>query len=184
MLGPPPQVSLDLQKIHTDILAAHESGGRGLRRFNASEVQELLAALQTPATRSTAIMVVAHSSHSERDLEAILQSLMGADLSTEDLVWLLNAARRHIIQGRFKEGERLTHEFLEALKALLHHRDGQVVEWTLRTVEECGAQGIVFRGELAKIRPRPWSLWRAQSRTILELVTYLERRWSAREKPV
>ena len=177
-------MSLDLSRVHADILAAHQSGGRGLRRFTPPEVHDLLAALQNPATRSTAIMVVAHSSHSERDLEAVLLNLMSTDLSTEDLVWLLNAARRHIVQGRFKEGERLTHEFLEALRALLHHRDGQVVEWALRTVEECGAQGIVFRGELAKIRPRPWSLWRAQSRTILELVTYLERRWSAREKSV
>jgi hypothetical protein len=177
-------VILDIKQVKNEILAGHQAGGRGLRRFNPNEVQELLTALQNPATRSSAIMIVAHSSHSERDLETELQRLMSVDLTTEELVWLLNAARRHIIQGRFKEGERLTHEFLEALKALLHHRDGQVVEWALRTVEECGAQGIVFRGELAKIRPRPWSLWRAQSRTILELVTYLERRWSAREKPV
>lgn len=177
-------MSLDLAQVHAEIIKAHQADGRGLKRFSPSEVQELISALENPATRSMAIMVVAHSSHSERDLENTLLSLMKSDLSTEDFVWLLNATRRHIIQGRFKEGERLTHEFLEALKALLHHPQGQVVEWALRTVEECGAQGIVFRAELAKIRPRPWSLWRAQSRTILELVTYLERRWSAREKSV
>jgi len=177
-------VSLDLKKIHSEILAAHQAGGRGLWRFTPIEVDGLKLALQNPGEQHLAIMVVAHSSHSERELEATLQSLMAAKLSTEDLVWLLNAVRRHIIQGRFKEGERLTHEFLEALKALLHHPDGQVVEWALRTVEECGAQGIVFRPELAKIKPSLWFLWRAQSRTILELVTYLERRWSVREKSV
>jgi hypothetical protein len=177
-------VSLDLLKAHADILSAHQSGGRGLKRFSPTEIQELILALNNPQDRHLAIILVAHSSHSERELEATLLSLMSVDLSTEDLVWLLNAVRRHIIQGRFKEGERLTHEFLEALKALLYHRDGQVVEWALRTVEECGAQGIVFRPELAKIKPSFWFLWRAQSRTILELVTYLERRWSAREKPV
>ncbi len=177
-------MSLDLKKIHSDILAAHQAGGRGLRRFTPTEVEQLRLALQNPMEQHLAIMIAAHSSHSERELESTLQSLMTAKLSTEDLVWLLNAVRRHIIQGRFKEGERLTHEFLEALKALLHHPEGQVVEWTLRTVEECGAQGIVFRPELAKIKPSFWFLWRAQSRTILELVTYLERRWSVREKSI
>lgn len=177
-------MSLDLKLVHAEILAAHHAGGRGLRRFSPQEVEALNLSLKNSAEQHLAIMLAAHSSHSERDLEGTLQNLMTSKLSTEDLVWLLNAVRRHIIQGRFKEGERLTHEFLEALKALLHHSDGQVVEWTLRTVEECDAQGIVFRAELAKIRPRPWSLWRAQSRTILELVTYLERRWAAREKSV
>ena len=176
-------MSLDLPRAYAEIKASLQAGGRGLRRLSADEIMALEQSLKStdPLIRHQAIMVAAHNSHSERDLEPTLIELMRSTLSAEDLVWLLNAARRHIIQGRLKDGDRLTHEFLEALKTLLHHKSGQVVEWTLRTVDECSAQGIVFRPELAKIKPSLWSIWNAQNRTILDLVTYLERKWSERE---
>ena len=174
-----------LAEAYQQTLAATRSGGRGLTRFSEEETAQLALALSgdDPTARHQALLLAAHAAYPLRELEERLTALMAAPLKAEDMVWLLSAVRKNVIQARFKEGERLTHEFLERLRALLHHREGVVVEWALRTVEECGAQGIVFRQEFAKIKPSPWSLWRAQSRTILELITFMERRWAQREKP-
>ena len=173
-----------LSEAYQAIRVATDSGGRGLRRFSEAEVAQLNLALQSAdsTARHQALVLAAHSAYPLRELESTLTSLMQRPLIPEDMVWLLSAVRKNVMQARFKEGERLTHEFLESLGKLLHHQDKAVIEWALRTVEECGAQGIVFRPELAKIKPSLWSLWRAQNRTILELITFLERRWAAREK--
>jgi hypothetical protein len=176
-------VSFDLVATHATILSSLQNGGRGLVSFAAQDLPALKLALKSTdeVQKHQAIMVCAHLSHPQRELEDSILALMQTDLSAEDHIWLLNALRRNVLQGRFKDGERLTQEILEALRKKLYHRDLSVVEWALRTVEECGAQGIVFRGDLAKIKPSFWKLWQAQSRTVLELVTFLERRWS--EKP-
>ncbi len=173
-----------LSDTYQSILAATRSGGRGLQRISEQDGQQLIAALRSPhaTDRHQALFIAAHSAYPLRELEDALLALMTQPLPTADLVWLLNAVRKNIMQARFKEGERLSHEFLENLRQLLYHPQGAVVEWALRTVEECGAQGIVFRQDLAKIKPSLWSLWRAQNRTILELITFMERRWATREK--
>ena len=173
-------MSFDLVATHATILSSLKAGGRGLVSFSPSDLPQLIRHLSTPDSqeRHRAIVLAAHLSHPQRELEATLLKLMRQELGTEDTIWLLNALRRNVLQGRFKDGDRLTLEILDALRRKLYHRDLSIVEWALRTVEECGAQAVVFRGDLAKIKPGFWKLWQAQSRTVLELVTFLERRWA------
>ena len=103
--------------------------------------------------------------------------LLQKNLGPQELIYLLNAARKHIILARFKDGQRLDMEFLEGLRHMLRHSDLEVVEWALRTVEECGAQAVLLAKDVRAVRPSVFSLWRARNRTILELVTLLQRRW-------
>ncbi|MFP5490680.1 MAG: hypothetical protein ACLGG0_04225 [Bacteriovoracia bacterium] len=172
-------MSFDLAQRYTEARQKALAGERGLQRLSESDLKQLTQSLVGPELeRHQALFLLAHASHPVRELEATLLVLPTHQLNDEDLVWLLNCFQKHIIQGRFKEGERLTHDFLETLRKLIHHSSRPVVEWVLRTIDECSSQGIVFRPELAKIKPSIWSLWRAESRTILELITYLERKWS------
>lgn len=175
---------MNLSQVYQEIKAQAESGARGLRKFTPADWQAIESYLKKDdgEEREKALFVCVHSMNPNRELEATLLKLMTEKLSSRELVWLMNAVRKHIIQARFKDGDRLTHEFLEALRALLFHPDAAVVEWVLRTIEECGAQAIVFRGDLAKIKPSFWSLWSAEKRTLLELVTFIERKWPKSEK--
>ncbi len=177
-------MTLDIPALHAETLAAIKAGGRGLRRFSPAEVAELSRALRGPAEELEGpLCLLVHSSHPEPAWEPPLLELLRRPLPAELIVYALNAARKHVVLARFKEGKRLDMDFLEILRELLGHPSAEVVEWTLRTVEECGAQGVLLRPQVSGARPPLWSLWRARSRTILELVTLLERRWAPFEKP-
>lgn len=170
--------NFDLTALYQDIRERAARGERALFKLTPELFAPLKAALNESSQRGRALFILAHASHSERELEETLIKIETKTLTSEEAVWLLNCYRKHIIHARFKDGDRLTHEFLEKIREWLFHDDKAVVEWVLRTIDECSSQGIVFRPELAKIKPSIWSLWRAESRTILELITYLERKWS------
>jgi hypothetical protein len=174
---------MNLSEIHDEIHRELKKESRALRKLSEQQVTELINALQTNSNdRDLALFIILHSTHSIRDFEPSLLRLLNEDLAVRETIFLLNAIRLHVVEARFKEGERLTHEFLEAIKLKLNHPDPSVKEWTLRLIDQCGPQNIVFRSEVSKIRPMPWSLWRAHNRTILELIVFLERQWMTREK--
>lgn len=170
---------MDLQARYEEVLRALAQGGRGLQKFTAAEAEELVHGLGTHPDQAVPLLcLLAHSAYPLRSAEGALLKFLSEGQDPAQLVMALNAARKHVIQGRFKDGDRLTPEFLDCLSKLLRHSDPEVVEWTLRTVEECGAQSILLKPAVLKLRPSIFSLWRASSRTILELVTLLERRWT------
>lgn len=171
--------SFDLSALYLDVRSRAAKGERALAKLSPEILGKLKNLVSIPSSRLPALFVLAHATHPVRDLEATLLGLPPAELSSEEAIWLLNCYRKHIIQGRFKDGDRLDHEFLELLRKWLYHRDPQVQEWVLRTIDECGGQGIVFRRDVAKIKPGLWRSFRAHNRTLIELATYLERKWGA-----
>lgn len=170
--------NFDLTALYQDIHQRAARGERALFKLTPELLSPLRTSLMASSGRNQALFILAHASHSERELEETFMKITPETLSSEEAVWLLNCYRKHIIHARFKDGDRLTHEFLARMREWLFHHDKAVVEWVLRTIDECSSQGIVFRPDLAKIKPSIWSLWRAESRTLLELITYLERKWS------
>lgn len=171
--------SFDLSALYQDVRGRAAKGERALVKLSPEMMRTLTKLLGIATSRLEALFVLAHATHPVRDLEAALVALPVTALSSEEAIWLLNCYRKHIIQGRFKEGDRLDHDFLELLRQWLYHRDPRVQEWVLRTIDECGGQGIVFRRDVAKIKPGLWRAFRAHNRTLIELATYLERKWGA-----
>lgn len=172
---------MELEARYRQILQELAAGGRGLVKLAPEEIDELNRVLASGQQLIPALCLVSHSAYPVRDFEPVLLELMAAPLQPSEHVYVLNAARRHILQGRFKDGHRLELNFLERLRLLLRHPDPEVVEWALRTLEECGAQGVLLSSELEALRPSVFSLWRANKRTILELVTLLQRRWGTHD---
>lgn len=168
------------------ILEDLELGKRALTRFTPLEMEFLEKALSEPQGHQELeklLCLIEHSMTLNPKLEPSLTQLLNSDLPDHLIVFTLNAARKHIILARFQKGERLVFDFLEALKKLLHSPSPEVVEWTLRTIEECGNQGVYFLREFDKIKPAPWRWFNTHSRAVRELITLLERRWSKFEKP-
>jgi len=168
------------QKIHQDI----SLGARGLHRLDSGLIKKLNADLSSddPALISQSIFIATHASHSETALSAALTTLLKKDLSTKDTILLLNAARLHVVEGAFKAGHRLEQEFIEALRLKLYHPKAPVREWALRLVDQCGTQSIVFKRDLDKIKPKIWQLVKAEWRVVLELITFIQRKWQPHEQ--
>ncbi len=180
---------MNLHERYQAIMIGIEQGHRGLTRFSSEENEEINSLLQKTREEKNlqdlekVLCLIDHSMMPHQGFEKELLSVLNSDLPDHLIIFALNAARKHIIQARFNKGNRLEYDFLETMKRLLHSKNPEVVEWTLRTIEECGGQGVYFLREFDKIRPGPWKWFNAHQRAVRELITLLERRWRRFEKP-
>jgi hypothetical protein len=172
---------MNIEATYQKVLRELEQGHRALQRFNKEEIEELQELLERnlPAGKDLEkiLCLIEHTATPQLSLEPILLKALEQDLSNAHLVFTLNCARKHIIQGRQTRGIRLSFEFLEILKKLLHSDSPEVVEWTLRSIEECGSQGVYFLREFDKIKPPPWKWFNEHQRAVREIIALLERRW-------
>lgn len=95
----------------------------------------------------------------------------------ESIIYGLNVAKKHVIEGNFKLGKRLEFDFMETLIKLLKHSNPEVVEWTVRTMEECGSQGIFFKKDLVALKPKG-IIFNKHKKATKQIIEMLEKRWS------
>jgi hypothetical protein len=174
---------MNLDERYQSIMKAIEEGHRGLTRFTKDETEELERFLLEKKELEKTLCLIEHSMMPHQGFEKGIISVLNSETPDHLIVFALNAARKHVLQARFNKGNRLEFDFLETLKRLLHHKNPEVVEWTLRTIEECGNQGVYFLREFDKIKPGPWKWFNAHQRAVRELITLLERRWRRFENP-
>ena len=53
-----------------------------------------------------------------------------------------------------RDGDRLPANFLAALEQLLDHSQLEIVEWTLRTLEQCGPQSFGLKAKILEKKPK------------------------------
>ncbi len=178
---------MDIEETYQKILKEIELGHRGLVRLSSDEIDELNTVLadsiSNPGKLEKVLCVIEHASNFSNKFEPNLLRVLNSPIQDNLVVFTLNCARKHIIEARFTRGLRLEFSFLDALNKYLHHKNPEVVEWTLRTIEACGNQGVYFLKEFDKIKPPPWKWFNSHQRAVREIITLLERRWSPFEKP-
>ncbi len=99
----------------------------------------------------------------------------------ELIVYNLSAASKHIIAFHHKKGERVPFELIETLKELLKNKDAEVLEWTLRTIEQLGSQAIFLKDDIIKSKPGILSLFDKHKKASKQIIEMLEKRWSPRK---
>jgi hypothetical protein len=180
---------MNIEDTYQKIISNLDGAARGLIRFKPEEIEYLTTYLQRDDLLQNieelekVLCLLDHSASDHQPWEGALLKLLNQDLTPRLMVFTLNCARKHIIQARFKKGQRLHFDFLQTLKKLLFSSSPEVVEWTLRTIEECGNQGVFFLQDFDKIKPPPWKWFNPHNRAVREIITLLERRWRRFEKP-
>lgn len=173
---------MNLEETYHKILKEIEQGHRGLVRLSTDELEELNELLDKQENLEQVLCVVEHSSSLYNKFEKNILKVLNSNVPDNLIIFALNCARKHVVEARFQKGHRLEYDFLETLKKLIHHKNPEVVEWTLRLIEGCGNQGIYFLKEFDKIKPPPWKWFNSHQRAVREIITLLERRWSPFEK--
>jgi len=171
---------MEFEKTYQEIMLSLSQGGRGFKRLREDEIEFLVTKLGSNLTREglkKTLCLIEHSQSLCREFEPSLLTLLQRETDPDILVFLLNCARRHIIEARFQQGHRLDFSFLEILKKCLSHSSPLVVEWTLRTIDECGPQGIFLAETVKNIKPPFWTWFNPHQRAVRELSTFLCRKW-------
>ncbi len=180
---------MDIDQVYQSILNKLSGDSRSLIRYSPSELEFLSTTFASALTSGDleaiekVLCLMDHSAADHSPWEDLLIQGLKQDLPPRLIVFHLNCSRKHVIQARFKKGHRLHFDYLQVLQKLLLSPSPEVVEWTLRTIEECGNQGVFFLKDFDRIKPPPWKWFNAHHRAVRELITMLERRWSRFEKP-
>lgn len=172
---------MNVEETYQSIMHDLSLGGRGLRRYEVNELKHLverLAATTNTIELKKLLCLIEHSASFHPPFALPLLQILQQHRDPEILVFALNGARKHILAYHQQQGKRLDFTFLETLKQLLYSPEPEVVEWTLRTIEEMGSQGIYFLREFKNIKPPPWKWFNEHNRSIREIIAMLEFRWS------
>lgn len=179
---------MNIEETYQKIITNLKNGSRSLIRYSQTEMEELTQMFESAILENNdellekILCLIDHSAVDYSPWESTILKSLAQNRPPRLTVFALNCARKHIIQARFKRGTRLDFDFLQVLQKLLFSKSPEVVEWTLRTIEECGNQGVFFLKDFDKIKPPPWKWFNQHQRSAREIITMLERRWSRFEK--
>lgn len=172
---------MNIEEVYQSILHDLSVGGRGLRKYGSSELKYLEKALLDTTNDielKKVICLVEHSMSFHPPFIEPLLHILRTHANPEILVFALDGARKHILAYHQQQGKRLDFTYLEVLQKLLYSTHPEVVEWTLRTIEEMGSQGIFFLRDFNNIKPPMWKWFNEHNRSVREIIAMLEMRWS------
>ena len=97
----------------------------------------------------------------------------------ETIIFTLGVATKHIILKNFKEGTPPSAEFIQILESLLEHSNPEVLEWTLRTIDQLGAMSIRLRPKILEQRPSLLAIFNTHKKASRQIIQMLEKRWES-----
>ena len=99
----------------------------------------------------------------------------------ELVIYLLSVSRKHLIEKKFLEGNPIPKSFIKSLENLLEDYENinpEVIEWTLRTIEQLGNQSLKLREAVLKIKPSWGSLFNQHKKASKPIIELFEKRWA------
>ena len=173
---------MDIEKIFLETIEQLQQGSRPRHRFNKEQLDALAqhwrSCINSPKELPKVLCLVDHlygdSPHWE---ELIIQSLK--EIKDEELlVLILGISHRQIINRRVRMGERVPFEFIQCFESLLDHQSPEVLEWSLRTIEQMGSQSIMLKQKVLQRKPGIRRLFNQHLKYGHEIIEILEKRWN------
>lgn len=174
---------MNLEQRYQDVVSRLQKGHRVLDKLESEEIEFLKNALLENRSNITQLEKVLCLIENTRTLTIkfepeLLELLSDFSLPKDITIYILNACRKHSISSRIKSGDRLTSEFMYGLKNLFQHEEPEVIEWTLRVVDECGPQGVFFYKDIKELKPTFTWIFNKHRRAIVQLVDMFHKRWA------
>lgn len=178
---------MDIESVYQEVMGKLKNNQRPLLKLTPDNFAFYLETLQaylksTPLDLSNAhkvLLILGHGQSGDLRFEGPLLGLMSHPEATSSLIIsALSASQIHLIKQAKLEGRRASFAYLEALKKLLYHADPEVVEWSLRTLDQLGGQGILLKEDLRKIRPGISAVFNQHKKNIQQIVDMLLKRFS------
>lgn len=128
-------------------------------------------------------------SHANLTSQKTHQSLLNAfefikekKLDTDYFIFLLSAIRRQFIDHQSRTGDKIPMDLIAHLKSLLTNKNPEILEWTLRTIENLGPQSLFFEKEILKLKPSLTKILNVHQRNSFMLVDLIKDNWKRFKK--
>lgn len=175
---------MDIQKAYAQIIDQLKNDGRGFVKLTNEEIDFLNNSLTlntSPLELEQIFCILAHDLNFHPQIcEKLFEILPNFDhKSDKDLIIFgLSALRRHHFEARSRLGDPVTTNYLKIIEMFLLSKEAELVEWSLRSIEELGGQGRYFIPHLKKIEPTRFSLiFNTHKRHIYDILNILKVRF-------
>lgn len=175
---------INVQERYLEIISRLKAGKRAIFKATESEMacfhSELETAIKDQNANAIEELFCILSNTQQKDLrfeESLLVYLSKPEsLSTDQIIMALSVVRKHIIEAKQINGMRQDIKLLQILEKLLYSPEPEVVEWSLRLIEEMGSQAAYFKRHFVKIMPGLIT-FNKHKKNIKELVFILDNRF-------
>ncbi len=175
---------IDIDQTYHKILSELKQGHRGKQFFSKEDLAEINVKLGESINDKLdkVLCLLCHSQEESLVFEdELLKKLKDKSLSSQQIIYTLEAFRKHVINVHQRKGNRLNFNHLKVLEDLISHESYEVLEWTIRTIDSLGSQAVYFRARLVEIYPQGIII-NKQKRMIRKLISYMEQKWGHYEK--
>ena len=141
---------------------------------NPSQSEEALKALEK------ILCILDHTQKASSIFDELIEKSFQKVNKPELIIYLLSVSQKHLIQKKFLEGNPIPKSFFKSLRHLLETGQDhpEVLEWTLRTIEQLGNQSIKLREDILKIKPTWGALFNSNKKASKQIIEMLEKRWA------
>jgi hypothetical protein len=166
------------------IISVLKKGHRFQEKLTEEEIDFLSESLQNttdPGQLEKLFCIIDNTQTRSLKFSPAILKVLNSDHPSNILVFALESSRKHVLEANFIKGNRLDLEALDTFKSLLTHADPEVVEWTLRVIDEMGGQGIYFKSFFDTIKPK-LAMFNNHKKNIKMIIKMLEKRWEGPRK--
>lgn len=169
---------MDIEQEYISIVNDLTLGKRALRKWNDDQIYFLLKSWDDNSHDLNQILcLIDHSQKPSLAFSSKIISSLKEEIDHDKIILLLSLAQKHILGHSFQMGERVPFDFLETLKILLKNDHPEVLEWTLRTIEQIGSQSIFLKEDVLNSRPRWKKFFNQHHKASSQIIELLEKRW-------
>ncbi len=173
-------------QIHSDLLQRLSQG----KRSHLELSQEVLSDIEhrwrqaldqkQPQELDALMCVLEHARHPHKQFEELFFSTLENEVPPKQIIFTLAASWKHLLERWARAGDRVPPRYLEVLRQLLKHKDFEVREWTLRTLDQVGPQGRLLMADIRAANTSWSKFFNPHAKAIAQLVEMFEKRWKAR----
>lgn len=150
--------------------------GQGLQQLLLLASSSSFAEVQEDIKKILCLLNHTHNLSPAFD-ELFVKILQTRDATPEVLIFTLAAIQKHVIFLKHRNGEKAPFPVMQALRGPLSHSQAEVQEWTLRTIESLGGQGIVLKEDILKNKPGFFSFFNPHKKNAKKIIEGLEEKW-------
>lgn len=173
---------LNIDELYDKTLEELKIGSRPRFQFNDHELEYLseqwINQIQNPSQLRKILCLVDHLHTDSSHWKGPIVKTLLENEDNDILIHTLGISHKQILYRCVRMGERLPYEYLECFHHLLNNQDAEVLEWTLRTIEQMGSQNRLFKETVLKRKPGFMRIFNKHLKNGFEIIEMLEKRWT------
>lgn len=173
---------MNINLLFLETIEQLKMGSRPRHKFDEDQLEMLAQswkeALHDGVTLNKILCLVDHSYGDSHHWEPLIIETLKSHNDDDILIAVMGISHRQIISRKVRMGERITFDFIQCFEKLLDHKNPEVLEWVLRTIEQMGSQSIILKQKVLERKPGIKRLFNQHLKNGHEIIEILEKRWT------